>query len=89
MNRKERRTRGKFVVERLAKIKNSSLLQEADLKDIPKETLDQLIAGTCENKVLQRKYRSIQKLLDEMISLEIELNSMRDDLAEKQKGLHT
>ena len=85
MNRSERRTRGKYIVERLNLIKNSSLFKEADLKDIPQETIDKLIANTCENKELQRKYNSIKRLLSEAMELEIELRKMQLDLANKQE----
>ena len=55
MNRKERRTVGKKIVERLHILKNSALVRAANLQDIPKDVLDSLIANTCENKVLQKK----------------------------------
>ena len=84
MNRSERRTRGKYIVERLNLIKNSSLFKEADLKDIPKDVIDTLVANTCENKELQRKYNSIKRLLSEGIELEIELRNMQIDLTNKQ-----
>lgn len=85
MNRQQRRTRGLWISERLATLKNSSLLQEADLKDIPKEDLDLLIAGTHPNKTMQRKYRSINKILGEILELTKELRAMQLDLDEKQK----
>lgn len=84
MNRHDRRTRGKWIQNRLNLLKNSSLLQEADLKDIPQEQIDQLIAGTHPNKDMQRKYRSINRIMGEIIDLTKALNEMQVDLAEKQ-----
>lgn len=84
MDRHDRRTKGKTMVLRLNLLKNSSLLQEADLKDIPKDVLDHLIAGDCDNKVMQTKYNKIKKLLGEMAELEVELGKMKIDLLAKQ-----
>ena len=86
MNRKERRTRGKWVYERLNQLKGSPLLEEADLKDIPKDQLDQLIAGTHPNKEMQRKYKTINRIMGEIIELEIEIKNMQNDLSQKQSN---
>lgn len=85
MNRKERRTKGKAILQRLNILKNSPLLQEPDLKDIPKDILDHLIAGDCENKVMQKKYNTMKRLLGEMADLEVELGRMKYDLLVKQR----
>ena len=83
MNRRQRRTRGIEILQRLRTLKNSSLISQAGLKDIPQEVRDKLIAGTCENKALQHKYNTINKLLTEITELEIELHNMRVDLSGK------
>ncbi len=88
MNRKQRRTRGKFVVQRLAKLKSSPLLDKVDLKDIPEDTVKQLIEGTCENKTLQKEYNTSKRILDEIMSLDLELFEMQQDLDQK-RGLIT
>lgn len=88
MNRRERRTRGLWLIKRLYRLKNSPLLQEADLKDVPKDVLKTLIAGTCENKDMQRKYRSLNSILGEILELEKELLDMKLDLeAKRPKGI--
>lgn len=83
MNRHERRTKGKYIALRLQKLKNSPLLQ-TKFDDIPKETLDQLIEGSCPNSVLQKRYNLQKKLFDEVIRLEIELYNMKNDLETKK-----
>ncbi len=88
MNRKQRRTMGKFVVQRLAKLKSSPLLDKVDLKDIPEDTVKQLIEGTCENKTLQKEYNTSKRILDEIMSLDLELFQMQQDLDQK-RGLIT
>ena len=84
MNRHQRRTRGKWVYERLNQLKGSPLLEEADLKDIPKDQLDQLIAGDHPDKEMQRKYKTINRIMGEIIELEIEIKNMQNDLVQKQ-----
>jgi hypothetical protein len=84
MNRRERRTRGKFIFTRLNVLKNSPLIQDADLSNLPKEVIDSLVAHTCENKDLQRKYNTCQRILGEIIELEGELFRMKEDLMVKQ-----
>ena len=83
MNRKERRTRGIYIVSRLNVLKNSTILKDADLKDIPQEVIDQLSKGECENKVLQKKYNTNVRIISEAIELEAELSRMKSDLASK------
>ena len=83
-NRRERRIRGKFIFQRLNVLKNSPLIQDADLSSLPKEVIDTLVAHTCENKALQKKYDTCQRILGELISLEAELTRMREDLKVKQ-----
>lgn len=84
MNRRDRRTRGRYITERLTTLRNSTVLQDANLKDLPQDVIDTLIAGTCENEVLQKRYNLIKKLLNEMMMLEIELKQMQEDLRIKQ-----
>jgi uncharacterized protein (DUF1810 family) len=86
-NRRERRTRGKFIFTRLNTLKNSSLIQDADLSNLPKEVIDSLVAHTCENKALQKRYDACQRVLGELISLEGELFKMKEDLKVKQSLL--
>ena len=88
MNRRDRRTRGKYITERLATLRNSSVLQDANLKELPQDVIDSLIAGTHENEALQKRYNLIKKLLNEMMMLEIELKQMQEDLkAKRLKGI--
>jgi hypothetical protein len=83
MNRKDRRTKGLDAVKRLEVLKRSVILQDIDLKDIPKDILYSLIANKCENKTLQRKYNTQKRLLGEVIELEAMLHNMRVDLNAK------
>lgn len=84
MNRHGRRTQGKAILQRLNILKNSPLIQEADLKDVPKDVLDHLIAGDYENKVMQKKYNTMKRILGEIMEHEIALNNMKADLLVKQ-----
>ena len=84
MNRRDRRTKGKAIQQEINRIKNSQLLKEADISSLPKEVVDALVAGTCENKTLQRKYNSCKKLLDKLINLKLELTLMKEDLDSKR-----
>lgn len=85
MNRKERRTTGKRLIERLQVLKNSPILKEMDLKDIPKDVLDSLIANSCENKVLQKRYNLQKRIFSEMAETEIWLHNANVDLENKIK----
>jgi len=82
-NRKERRTKGLALVKRLNILQNSPILKEMDLKDIPKDVLDALIAGTCENKVLQKRYELQKRIFSEIMEIEIWLQRARLDLEKK------
>lgn len=84
MNRKDRRTRGKFIMGRLQELRNSKVLQTLDFKDIPQDVMDSLIANTCENIVLQKRYNLQKRLIQEAIDLEIELHNLKVDLASKR-----
>lgn len=88
MNRKERRTTGKRLIERLQVLKNSSILQEMDLKDIPKDVLDSLIANICENKVLQKRYNLQKRIFSEMAEIEIWLHDANVDLEKKLEAIN-
>lgn len=83
-NRRERRTRGKEIMKRLNILKNSQILKDADLSDLPEDLVKQLIAGTCKNDVLQKRYRTCSRILDEVSRLQIELKIMQTDLAKKK-----
>ena len=83
-NRRERRTRGEAIFQRLQILKNSPLIQDADLSKLPKEVIDTLVTHTCENKDLQKRYDTCQRILSELISLEGELYTMKEDLKAKQ-----
>jgi hypothetical protein len=85
-SRHERRTRGKFILKRLAELKQSQILKEADLSGLPEDVVKALTTGTCENKVLQKRYNTCKRIVDELFALELELKSMQRDLA-KKKGL--
>jgi hypothetical protein len=85
MNRKERRTYGKQIIERLDQINRSKVLEALNFDDIPKDILDSLIANTCENRPMQKRYNLYKRLLEEKIRLEIDLHNMKIDLAEKAK----
>lgn len=85
MNRKERRTTGLALVKRLNTLKNSPILQEMDLKDIPKDILDSLIANSCENKVLQKRYNLQKRIFSEIMEIEIYLHNANLDLEKKMK----
>ena len=84
MNRRERRTRGIALQNRLRVLKNSALLQDADLKDIPEDVRKSLVDNTCEDKTLQRKYNTIIKLFSEVMEIEKELVNMNMDLDAKR-----
>ena len=88
-NRRERRTRGIWMAKRLAVLKNSQILKDADLSGLPEDVIKALQQGTCENEKLQKRYRLCNKIIAEMIELEAELQNMRLDLAQKQKLLRT
>jgi len=83
MNRKERRTKGLALAKRLNVLKNSPILQEMDLSDIPKETLDALIAGCCKNSALQKRYNLQKRILSEVMEAEIWLHNANVDLKNK------
>lgn len=83
MNRKERRTTGLAMVKRLNTLKNSPILQEMDLKDIPKDILNELIQGCCKNGALQKRYNLQKKLFSEMAEAEIWLHNANMDLKQK------
>jgi hypothetical protein len=85
MNRHERRTRGQYIVQRLTQLRNSTLVNDFDLKDIPKDILDSLIANKCENTVLQKKYNTLKRIGEEAMKLEIELHNMKVDLDAKRQ----
>jgi uncharacterized protein (DUF1810 family) len=82
-NRRERRTKGKAIFQRLQVLKNSPLIQDADLSNLSQEVIDSLVAHTCENKTLQKRYDACQRILGEMILLEGELFKMKEDLKAK------
>lgn len=84
-NRRERRRQTKWLQFRLTILKNSKLLKDADLSDIPKETIDALAGHTCENKDLQRRYDKSLKIMDEIMQIQISLNNLEADLEQKQK----
>jgi hypothetical protein len=83
-NRQERRTKGKWIIKRLQILKNSQLLKDADLSDLPKDVVDKLIAGTCEQKDLQTRYKKCMKIISEITELELMLQQMKQDLAFKK-----
>lgn len=85
MNRKERHTKGLALAKRLNILQNSPILQEMDLKEIPKDTLDALIANTCENKILQKRYNLQKRIFSEMAEIEIWLYNANLDLENKIK----
>jgi hypothetical protein len=65
------------------------LIRDADLSNLPKEVIDSLVAHTCENKVLQKKYDTCQRILGELIELEAELTRAKADLnAKRLKETH-
>lgn len=83
MNRHERRTKGLELVKRLQILKNSPILQEMNLKDIPKETLDDLILGCCKNSALQKRYNLQKRIFSEIATIEIILYNANLDLQKK------
>ncbi len=89
MNRRERRTRGRFITERLAKLKSSPLSDNSFLKDLLESVINELINGIHDNKDLQVKYDKSKKMLDEIMSLELELYAMQEDLAQKKERVAT
>jgi hypothetical protein len=84
MNRHERHTTGKKIVERLRILKNSAIYKDADLSNLPEDVIKALSTGKCENKALQKHYNTCLRILDEIIRLEIELQRMNLDLKQKQ-----
>ena len=87
-NRHERRTRGASLVKRLRTLKNSQILKDADLSELPEEIVESLKNHTCENKVLQKRYDLGIRIMSELIELQSEYEMMKSDLA-KKKGLTT
>ena len=87
-NRHDRRTRGKWIIERLAILKKSQILKDADLSGIQEDEVKLLVEQEHENKTLQKRYNLCMKTLDEIIRLEAELLQMKQDLEGKQKLLH-
>ncbi len=84
MNRQERRTYGKQIATRLDQINKSKVLEALNFDDIPKELLDSLIANTCENIPMQKRYNLYKRLLEEKIRLEIDIQNMKVDLMAKR-----
>lgn len=83
MNRQQRRTQGKEIIERLKILHSSPILQDNTFKSLPQEDIDQLIKGEHTDKPLQKKYDLMKRLLKEMVGLEVKLNNMKIDLAAK------
>ena len=86
MNRHDRRTKGKAILQRLTVLRNSPILKEADLSDLPKEVVDLLVAGNHPSKEMQRRYNTCKRILDEMMKLELDLKIMQYDLEAKRKA---
>lgn len=84
-NRHDRRTRGKWIIERLAILKKSQILKDADLSGLQEDEVKLLVAQEHENKTLQKRYNLCMKTLDEIIRLEAELLQMKQDLETKQQ----
>jgi hypothetical protein len=86
MNRQQRRTRGKYVIQRLTQLRNSKTFTDIEsLKDIPKETIELLSKGQHDNPTLQKQYNTYSRILQEIIELEYELNAMKADLLAKHQ----
>lgn len=83
MNRHERRTKGFALVKRLQTLKNSPILAEMDLKDIPKDVLNDLIVGCCKNSALQKRYNLQKRIFSEIAESEIWMHNARIDLEQK------
>ena len=87
-SRRERRTRGVEIIKRLRILKNSQILKDADLSELPEEVIDALKTNTCANKELQKRYNLAMRIMSELIELQSEYEMMKSDLA-KKKGLDT
>lgn len=82
-NRHDRRTRGKEIAQRLTTLKNSQILKDADLSELPEDVVTALKEGTCENDILQKRYNLCLKIMAEMIELQMELTAMQNDYKQK------
>ena len=74
------------MAKRLQVLKASPLLQDMDMKDVPQEVLDSLIANSCDNKALQKRYNAVKRLFSEMAEIEIWLYNANLDLVKKLKA---
>ena len=83
-SRRERRTRGKWIAQRLQVLKNSQILKDADLSDLPEDVVKSLQGGKHENVALQKRYNTAMKIMDELIRLQMELRAMQEDLKVKR-----
>lgn len=83
MNRKQRRTQGKAIMERLTQLRNSKVINHPGLRDLSEEDQKALKEGKHESEELQKLFLKASKMINELISLERELYTAQQDLKEK------
>lgn len=84
MNRRERRTQGKAIMERLTQLRNSKIINSPYLRDLTPEDQKALKDGTHSNADLQTLFNKANKLIKELVYLEGELYQAQTDLKEKR-----
>ena len=84
MNRRERRTQGKAIMERLVQLRNSNIINSPYLQGLSEEDQKALKEGTHSNKELQVLYNKANKLINELVYLEGELYQAQEDYKQKR-----
>ena len=88
MNRQERRGKGRAMLKRAQTLRNSQILKDADLSDLPEDVIKSLQGGHHDNVALQKRYDTAVRIMSELIQLEMELKKMDDDIILKRE-LHS
>ena len=87
MNRRQRRSQGKAVMNRILQLRNSAIINHPGLRELSEEDQKALKEGTHESEPLQKLFNKANKLIRELVSLEGELYRAQQDLKEK-RDLH-